>query len=99
MTVCIVPLICAALVAISRTCDYHHFPSDVAVGSLLGFLTAYFCYRQYYPSFDDNTCDSPYPLNNVQNFVNETTTSNNIKKTSESESETTNLLDNDDKYT
>ncbi|XP_050375404.1 lipid phosphate phosphatase 2-like isoform X3 [Argentina anserina] len=49
---CIValPLLCASLVAVSRVSDYWHHWQDVFAGSLLGFVVASFCYRQFFPS-------------------------------------------------
>jgi len=54
------PLSGAALVAISRTMDYRHHWHDVTVGSILGFIAAYFAYRQYYPSLADDLSHRPY---------------------------------------
>jgi len=56
----LVPLAGATLVAISRTMDYRHHWQDVVVGSALGLTTAYFSYRQYYPSLTALHSERPY---------------------------------------
>ncbi|MCJ1412888.1 phosphatidic acid phosphatase type [Ptychographa xylographoides] len=43
------PTLGAALIAISRIMDARHHPFDVITGSLLGTLTAFCAYRQYFP--------------------------------------------------
>lgn len=45
----LVPTLGAALVAASRIMDARHHPFDVLSGSLLGILTAWGSYRQYFP--------------------------------------------------
>lgn len=63
----LVPLIVAALVAISRVDDYFHHWQDVVVGSVLGalqfdfvtlgFFIAYWSYRRYFPKLNSGGCD------------------------------------------
>ncbi|XP_034484877.1 phospholipid phosphatase 5 isoform X2 [Drosophila innubila] len=60
LCIAVVPLIVAALVAVSRTCDYHHHWQDVTVGALIGLFTGYFSYRQYYPSIFSTDAGTPF---------------------------------------
>ncbi|CAO3589693.1 unnamed protein product [Absidia cylindrospora] len=56
------PVIGALLVAITRTRDYRHHWSDVAVGAILGAGCAFFAYRQYHPALGHKHCHLPYAL-------------------------------------
>ena len=58
----LMPLIGAALIAISRCEDYRHDVYDVTIGSILGMLVAAQTYRRYYPSLKSTHCDTPYPV-------------------------------------
>ncbi|GJN84297.1 hypothetical protein PLIIFM63780_007853 [Purpureocillium lilacinum] len=58
---CLVPLVGAALIAISRCEDYRHDVYDVCVGSALGMAVAYWSYRRHWPRLSAATCDEPYP--------------------------------------
>ncbi|KAM7361829.1 uncharacterized protein ACRADG_012707 isoform 2-T3 [Cochliomyia hominivorax] len=58
--VSVTPLVLAALIAVSRTCDYHHHWEDVVIGSLIGLFVSYYIYRQYYPSIFSPTCHRAY---------------------------------------
>ncbi|XP_036674895.3 phospholipid phosphatase 5 isoform X2 [Drosophila suzukii] len=50
LCIAVIPFLIALLVAVSRTCDYHHHWQDVTVGGLIGLFAGYISYRQYYPS-------------------------------------------------
>lgn len=60
LIICLIPLIAALMVALSRTCDYHHHWQDVVIGSLIGLCLSYLCYRQYYPNLSLNISHRPY---------------------------------------
>ncbi|KAL1410923.1 hypothetical protein Q8F55_001866 [Vanrija albida] len=44
------PISCSSLIAVSRTMDYRHHPTDVIAGAIIGVLGAWWGYRQYYPA-------------------------------------------------
>jgi diacylglycerol diphosphate phosphatase / phosphatidate phosphatase len=60
--ICLIPLLAAGGVAVSRLEDYRHDPYDVTVGSLLGFTVAYFSYRRYFPRLRSANCAEPYAV-------------------------------------
>lgn len=43
------PITGATLVCVSRTMDYRHHATDVIAGGIVGVLTAWWGYRQYFP--------------------------------------------------
>lgn len=58
--VCLLPILGAAVIAITRCQDYRHDVYDVCVGSFLGWSIAYWSYRRYWPRLDVIYCDDPY---------------------------------------
>ncbi|KAH9838810.1 putative diacylglycerol pyrophosphate phosphatase 1 [Teratosphaeria destructans] len=58
--ICLLPLLAAALIAISRLEDYRHDFADVIAGSLLGLSVTYLNWRRYYPSLLSGGCDEPH---------------------------------------
>ncbi|KFH43996.1 diacylglycerol pyrophosphate phosphatase-like protein [Hapsidospora chrysogenum ATCC 11550] len=59
---CLVPLVGATLIAISRCEDYRHDVYDVCTGSALGMAVAYWSYRRYWPRLSSPRCHEPYQL-------------------------------------
>lgn len=57
---CLLPLLGASAIAISRLEDYRHDVGDVLCGAALGFLIAYANWRRYYPSLSSQDCREPY---------------------------------------
>ncbi|XP_053958215.1 phospholipid phosphatase 5 isoform X2 [Anastrepha ludens] len=60
LCVSVLPLLLAALISVSRTCDYHHHWEDVVAGGSIGLSITYLVYRQYYPSLFSSHCHRPY---------------------------------------
>lgn len=60
MVACSIPLVVAALVAVSRCFDNHHHWEDVVAGSLLGFISSYICYALYYYPLRSDLSGFPY---------------------------------------
>lgn len=58
---CLVPLLGATMIAISRCQDYRHDVYDVCTGALLGYSVAYWSYRRYWPRLASPRCHEPYP--------------------------------------
>lgn len=49
----LIPTLGAALIAISRIEDARHHPFDALFGSLLGAVTGWYAYRQYFPPLSE----------------------------------------------
>ncbi|XP_066363372.1 lipid phosphate phosphatase 2-like isoform X1 [Miscanthus floridulus] len=49
LCVVVLPLLLAAMVAVSRVDDYWHHWQDVFAGGILGLVVASFCYLQFFP--------------------------------------------------
>lgn len=69
LLISITPLFLAMLVAVSRTCDYHHHWQDVTIGSFIGIVIAYLCYRQYFPALNSKMSHRSYSEINVRDLT------------------------------
>ncbi|KAK5996497.1 putative diacylglycerol pyrophosphate phosphatase 1 [Cladobotryum mycophilum] len=58
---CLLPVLGALLIAISRCEDYRHDVYDVSVGSIIGITIAYWSYRRHWPKLSSPACDEPQP--------------------------------------
>ncbi|KAH3686995.1 hypothetical protein WICPIJ_002020 [Wickerhamomyces pijperi] len=58
--VAIIPIICASLIALSRTEDYRHHFVDVIIGGGLGFYIGHWTYRRNFPALDSPIAFKPY---------------------------------------
>jgi diacylglycerol diphosphate phosphatase/phosphatidate phosphatase len=58
---CLVPILGATMIAVSRCEDYRHDVYDVCVGSALGMTVAYWSYRRYWPHMSSPHCHEPFP--------------------------------------
>jgi len=55
LCLCLLPMLGAGFVAVSRTRDYHHDFTDITAGTVIGTFTGAVFYFVYFPSlFDDN---------------------------------------------
>lgn len=63
---CLVPLLGAAMIAITRCEDYRHDVYDVCIGGALGFSIAHLTYRRWWPRLSSHQCDEPYPLDDIE---------------------------------
>lgn len=60
LCIVIFPLLCAAMVAVSRVDDYWHHWQDVFAGGLLGLTVTTICYLQFFPAPHHSKGWGPY---------------------------------------
>uniref|UniRef100_R7WDA7 Putative lipid phosphate phosphatase 3, chloroplastic n=1 Tax=Aegilops tauschii TaxID=37682 RepID=R7WDA7_AEGTA len=66
LCIIVLPLLTAALVAVSRVDDYWHHWQDVFAGAIIGLTVASFCYLQFFPYPFDADGLWPYAYNTLQ---------------------------------
>ncbi|XP_037479532.1 lipid phosphate phosphatase 2-like [Triticum dicoccoides] len=66
LCIIVLPLLTAALVAVSRVDDYWHHWQDVFAGAIIGLTVASFCYLQFFPYPFDTDGLWPYAYNTLQ---------------------------------
>lgn len=81
LCISIAPIFVAILIAVSRTCDYHHHWQDVTVGSIFGIVISYLCYRLYYPPLSSNVSHRSFAELSIRNLT-ETTKEKEAAKSS-----------------
>lgn len=59
LLLCLLPLVLAGLVSLSRIIDHRHHWEDVLVGSIIGIVCATFSYFFYFPSLWSEKCNEP----------------------------------------
>lgn len=69
-----IPSLFAGLIAISRTEDWRHRYSDVALGSIMGAICAYWGYKRNFPNFNTNLCYLPCQLIQENGLINDKVT-------------------------
>lgn len=58
--IALIPLLISGFIAISRTEDYRHHPTDVLSGTILGVFVGYVSYRAFFPSLLSTYPNLPY---------------------------------------
>ncbi|XP_044960246.1 lipid phosphate phosphatase 2-like isoform X2 [Hordeum vulgare subsp. vulgare] len=66
LCIIVLPLLAAALVAVSRVDDYWHHWQDVFAGAIIGLTVASFCYLQFFPYPFDADGLWPHAYNTLQ---------------------------------
>ncbi|XP_052148367.1 lipid phosphate phosphatase 2-like [Oryza glaberrima] len=80
LCIIILPLLLAALVAVSRVDDYWHHWQDVFTGGILGLVVSSFCYLQFFPMPSDE--NGLWPHAYARHILNPDQLENNAQPTS-----------------